>query len=100
MAGISAGHSLTEAGVDDFKIIEYQDRIGGRTLHTHFGEKPDGSPYTVELGTNWVRVCRSIDDGVFTTNEGPFPDHWTPSSKRIGSRRRQDQSCLDSCAGS
>ena len=55
MAGISAGHSLTEAGVDDFKIIEYQDRIGGRTLHTQFGEKPDGSPYTVELGTNWVR---------------------------------------------
>ena len=56
MAGVSAGNTLTQHGVEDFKIIEYQDRIGGRTLHTpDFGVKPDGSSYTIELGTNWVR---------------------------------------------
>lgn len=55
MAGVSAGETLTRHGIDDFKIVEYQDRIGGRTLHTDFGVKPDGSPYTIELGTNWVR---------------------------------------------
>jgi polyamine oxidase len=54
MAGISAGKALTEQGIHDFRIIEHQDRIGGRTIHTNFGTKPDGSSYTVELGTNWV----------------------------------------------
>lgn len=57
MAGVSAGSTLTEQGITDFKIIEYQNRIGGRTLHTDFGQKPDGTPYTIELGTNWVSSC-------------------------------------------
>lgn len=56
MAGLSAGKTLTQYGVHDFKIIEYQDRIGGRTLHTNFGTRPNGSSWTIELGTNWA--CR------------------------------------------
>lgn len=56
MAGVSAGKTLVENGIHDFKIIEYQHRVGGRTLHTGFGTKPDGSAWTVELGTNWVRT--------------------------------------------
>lgn len=69
MAGISAGHSLTQQDITDFKIIEFQDRIGGRTLHQKFGRKSDGSQYTVELGTNWV--CLELEnlpssfDGLF-----------------------------------
>ena len=62
MAGISAGNTLTQHGINDFKIIEYQDRVGGRTLHTGFGMKPDGSPYTIELGTNWVRIMSPMDE--------------------------------------
>lgn len=42
--------------MSDFVIIEYQDRIGGRTYHTTFGQQPGGLPYTIELGANWVRV--------------------------------------------
>ena len=59
MAGISAGRKLTQHGIDDFKIIEYQDRVGGRTLHTTFGQKRGGSSYTVELGTNWACIATS-----------------------------------------
>ena len=56
MTGISAGAALSNAGVTDFKIIEYQGRIGGRTIATEFGKHADGSPWNVELGTNWVSV--------------------------------------------
>ena len=36
--------------------MEYQDRIGGRVQTTEFGEQADGSPYTVEIGANWVGI--------------------------------------------
>lgn len=48
-------HSLANNGVDDFVILEYQDRIGGRMHDVEFGEGPDGKPYTVEAGANWVQ---------------------------------------------
>lgn len=47
-------HSLANNGVDDFVILEYQDRIGGRMHDVAFGEGPDGKPYIVEAGANWV----------------------------------------------
>ncbi|PHH59034.1 hypothetical protein CDD81_3855 [Ophiocordyceps australis] len=53
-AGITAAQALTNESISDFLILEYQDRIGGRAHHTTFGKKPDGSPYTVELGANWI----------------------------------------------
>ncbi|PFH61355.1 hypothetical protein XA68_17604 [Ophiocordyceps unilateralis] len=55
MAGITAAQALANASVHDFIILEYQDRIGGRAKHTDFGAGPDGSPYTVELGANWIQ---------------------------------------------
>lgn len=58
MTGISAGAALSDAGITDFKIIEYQNRIGGRTLSTDFGIRSDNSTWKVELGTNWVRNFR------------------------------------------
>ncbi|KAM4064420.1 flavin containing amine oxidoreductase [Hirsutella rhossiliensis] len=54
MAGIAAAQALSNASISDFLILEYQDRIGGRAHHTTFGAKEDGSPYTVELGANWI----------------------------------------------
>lgn len=54
-AGITAAQALANASLHDFIILEYQDRIGGRAQHTQFGAGPDGEPYTVELGANWVQ---------------------------------------------
>ncbi|KAL7943722.1 amine oxidase [Trichoderma barbatum] len=55
MAGITAAQALHNASVSDFVIIEYQDRIGGRAWHRDFGSKPDGSPYVIEYGCNWIQ---------------------------------------------
>ena len=42
--------------MDDFLILEYRDRIGGRAWHENFGQDKDGNPYVVEMGANWVRI--------------------------------------------
>ncbi|KAM3542083.1 hypothetical protein ARSEF1564_005039 [Beauveria bassiana] len=55
MAGISAAQALTNNSISDFLILEYNDYIGGRVQHTTFGKQEDGSPYTVELGANWIQ---------------------------------------------
>ncbi|PHH92616.1 hypothetical protein CDD83_6543 [Cordyceps sp. RAO-2017] len=55
ISGITAAQALHNASISDFVILEYQNRIGGRAHHTDFGAKPDGSPYTVELGANWIQ---------------------------------------------
>lgn len=46
----------------DFVIIEYQDKLGGRVHHTDFGKNPNGDPYTVELGANWVSLAHGKAD--------------------------------------
>lgn len=56
IAGITAAQALSNASMHDFLIVERNDYIGGRVKHTEFGVNPDdGSPYTVELGANWVQ---------------------------------------------
>lgn len=55
VAGITAAWALHNASVDDFIIVERNDYIGGRMAHTTFGMDPDGEPYTIELGANWVQ---------------------------------------------
>lgn len=55
VAGITAAQALSNASVTDFLIVERQDHIGGRVSHTSFGYQEDGSPYTVELGANWIQ---------------------------------------------
>ena len=47
-----AQQALTNASVEDFLVVEYNGEIGGRVAHTTFGKKADGTPYTVELGSN------------------------------------------------
>ncbi|MCJ1371145.1 hypothetical protein MMC20_002360 [Loxospora ochrophaea] len=54
-AGITAAQALSNASVADFVIVEYNGVIGGRVAHTSFGAKADGTPYTIELGANWVQ---------------------------------------------
>ncbi|KAK4934529.1 hypothetical protein LTR28_010616, partial [Elasticomyces elasticus] len=54
-AGVIAARTLTNNSIHDFIIVEYNGHLGGRVAHSTFGKKPDGTPYTVELGANWVQ---------------------------------------------
>ncbi|KAL4809470.1 amine oxidase [Aspergillus unguis] len=62
VAGVTAAKSLSDTGIDDFLLVEYQDRIGGRMHDVGFGSGPDGEPYIVEAGANWVQGTVT-DDG-------------------------------------
>ena len=73
VAGVTAAQALHSASIDDFVIIEYNDHIGGRVLNEPFGKKPDGTPYSVELGANWVQ-------GIGTPG-GPENPIWTLAKK-------------------
>ncbi|XDG00984.1 hypothetical protein ABKA04_000599 [Annulohypoxylon sp. FPYF3050] len=73
VAGITAAQALSNASVSDFLIIERNDYIGGRVKHTNFGTKPDGTPYVVELGANWVQGLGS--------EGGPENPVWTLAKK-------------------
>ncbi len=46
--------ALSNEGVDDFLLVEYNDEIGGRCRASQFGKDQEGNPYTVEIGANWV----------------------------------------------
>ena len=60
-AGITTAYALSNASMTDFVIIDRNDYIGGRVHHTTFGKQPDGSPYTIELGANWVQGLGAKD---------------------------------------
>lgn len=64
IAGITAAQALSNDLVDDFVIVEHNDYIGGRVHHTTFGVSPEGSPYTVELGANWIEGTGLVDGPV------------------------------------
>lgn len=46
--GISAGKTLSDAGIKNLLILEATDRIGGRMRKTNF------AGINVEMGANWV----------------------------------------------
>ncbi len=73
VAGITAAQALVNASVTDFLIVERNDYIGGRVKHTEFGKRRDGTPYTVELGANWVQGLG--------TEGGPENPIWTLAKK-------------------
>ncbi|KAI8208639.1 Polyamine oxidase [Colletotrichum sp. SAR 10_65] len=56
LAGITAAKVLDDAGIKNFTIVEYNDRIGGRVYNRAFGRQSNSDePYFVELGANWVQ---------------------------------------------
>ncbi|KAI0180547.1 putative flavin-containing polyamine oxidase [Hypoxylon sp. FL1284] len=73
VAGITAAQALSNASISDFLIVERNDYIGGRVKHSNFGTKPDGTPYVVELGANWVQGLGSPG--------GPENPIWTLAKK-------------------
>ncbi|KAI1435154.1 amine oxidase [Xylaria sp. CBS 124048] len=72
-AGITAAQTLVNASITDFIIVDRNDYIGGRVKHIDFGKKPDGTPYTIELGANWVQGLG--------TKGGPENPIWTLAKK-------------------
>ncbi|KAF4312532.1 Amine oxidase [Botryosphaeria dothidea] len=73
VAGITAAQALSNQSISDFVIIDRNDYVGGRVAHTTFGKKPDGSPYVVELGANWIQGL--------VTEGGPENPIWTLGKK-------------------
>ncbi|KAH8175140.1 flavin containing amine oxidoreductase domain-containing protein [Sarocladium implicatum] len=73
ITGIIAARTLTDAGVDDFVIVEYKDEIGGRVHHENFGSDANGKPLVVEYGANWVQGLGGED--------GPENPIWTLEKK-------------------
>ncbi|KAF2196811.1 putative flavin-containing polyamine oxidase [Delitschia confertaspora ATCC 74209] len=69
VAGITAAQALANQSITDFLIVEYNGEIGGRMKHTNFGKNPNGKPYVVELGANWVQGLG--------TDGGPENPIWT-----------------------
>ncbi|KAK6922177.1 Amine oxidase [Dillenia turbinata] len=65
MSGISAGKTLSDAGIKDILILEATNRIGGRIHKTTF------AGLSVELGANWV-------EGVGGKETNPI---WTMANK-------------------
>jgi polyamine oxidase len=72
-AGITAAQAMSNASMTDFIIVDVNSYIGGRVAHTTFGKDPDGNPYTVELGENWVQGL--VSEG------GPENPIWTLAKK-------------------
>ncbi|KAH6884599.1 hypothetical protein B0T10DRAFT_462929 [Thelonectria olida] len=64
VSGITAAQALSNASVSDFLIVDRNDYIGGRMRHASFGSSPEGVPYTVELGANWIEGLGSLDTHV------------------------------------
>ena len=73
VAGVTAAQTLSNNAVTDFLIVEYNGDLGGRVAHTTFGTSPDGTPYIVELGANWVQGLQ--------TDDGPVNPIWTLAQK-------------------
>lgn len=64
MAGITAAQTLHNSSITDFIIVEYNADIGGRVTDTTFGKDPNGNPYVVELGANWIQGIASAEGAV------------------------------------
>jgi polyamine oxidase len=72
VAGITAAQALSNASITDFVIVDRNSYIGGRVAHTTFGVSGNGSPYTIELGANWVQGLGG---------DGPENPIWTLGKK-------------------
>ena len=73
IAGVTAAQTLANASVNDFVIVEYNGDLGGRVAHTTFGAQPNGKPYIVELGANWIQGLQ--------TDDGPINPIWALAQK-------------------
>ncbi|KAI0063017.1 amine oxidase [Artomyces pyxidatus] len=59
VAGVIAARSLHQQGINDFKIIEARDELGGRMHSFTFGAP--GNQVVLELGCNWIQGTQEGD---------------------------------------
>ncbi|CAL1697874.1 unnamed protein product [Somion occarium] len=59
VAGVIAARTLHEQGINNFKIVEARDELGGRLMTFKFGVI--GNQHALELGPNWVQGTETTD---------------------------------------
>ncbi|KAI5988509.1 hypothetical protein EDC04DRAFT_2992942 [Pisolithus marmoratus] len=57
MAGVIAARTLQKQGIEDFLIVEANDKFGGRMIGEQFGV--NGSKVFIEKGANWIHGTKS-----------------------------------------
>jgi hypothetical protein len=60
VTGVMAAETLHRRGVDNFKIVEARETLGGRMKSFSFGAA--GREYVLELGADWIHGTQT-DDG-------------------------------------
>lgn len=60
ITGVMAAETLHRRGIDNFKIIEARETLGGRMKSFSFGTA--GREYVLELGADWIHGTQT-DDG-------------------------------------
>lgn len=60
VTGVMAAETLHRRGIDNFKIIEARETLGGRMKSFSFGAA--GREYVLELGADWIHGTQT-DDG-------------------------------------
>jgi len=54
VTGVMAAETLHRRGIDNFKIIEAREALGGRMKSFSFGAA--GREYVLELGADWIHA--------------------------------------------
>ncbi|KAI0059137.1 amine oxidase [Artomyces pyxidatus] len=57
VAGIMAARTLHQRGIDNFRIVEAREELGGRMKSFKFGAP--GREYVLELGADWIHGTQS-----------------------------------------
>jgi spermine oxidase len=77
-AGLSAANSLVKNGINDFLILEAQNRIGGRIISIDMGASTK-----VELGANWIHGVLGNPVFEFAMSHGLVNILQTPQHRRV-----------------
>lgn len=92
VAGVMAAATLHSRGIDNFKIIEARNTLGGRMKSVSFGA-PDRQ-YVLELGADWIHGTQTDDgpsnpifDLALKHNLSSQPNHYRGSMSRCTTLR-------------
>lgn len=76
-AGLSAANSLIKNSIQDFKILEARNRIGGRIISIDMG------PQHIELGANWIHGVLGNPIFELAINHGLIDILQAPQHRRV-----------------
>lgn len=94
VSGVMAAETLHRRGMDNFKIIEARETLGGRMKSFSFGVA--GREYVLELGADWIHGTQTnngpsnpIFDLARKHNLSTQPNHYRGSMSMFGNFSRQ-----------